>query len=91
MTGLVVVAGLFVVGLVASFASPAVRGRPWALAVLAGAALLGLVLAAPGDAAGWWAVGAAAVTLVAMVGFAVRLARRVAETAPATSLDDERW
>jgi hypothetical protein len=91
MTGLVAVAGFFAVGLVASFASPAVRGRPRALAVLAGAALVGLGLAAPRDAAGWWALSAAAVTLVAMVVFAIRLARRSEGATPAASLDDERW
>jgi hypothetical protein len=90
MTGLGVVAGLFALGLVLAFRGVGVRGRPWGLGLMAASATLALLFAAPRQAAGWWSVAAAGLTLVAMVAFAVGLARRLSGDPPA-SLDDERW
>jgi branched-subunit amino acid ABC-type transport system permease component len=90
MTGLGVVAGLFATGLVLAFRGTRVRGRPWGLGVMAGSATLALLLAAPRQAAGWWSVAAAGLTLAAMIAFAIGLARRLPGDPPAT-LDDERW
>jgi hypothetical protein len=90
MTGLGVIAGLFAAGLVLVFLGSRVRGRPWGLGVMAASSTLALLLAAPRQAAGWWSVAAAGLTLAAMVAFAVGLARRLPGDPPA-SLDDERW
>jgi hypothetical protein len=78
VTGLLLAGTLFAGGLLVTFAGSGARGRLLGLTLTAAGATAVLALGAPRQAATWWLVGPAVVTLAAMLALARSLARQLA-------------
>jgi hypothetical protein len=91
VTALLLAGTLFVGGLVVTFAGSRARGRVVGFALMAAGSATVLAAGAP-QAASWWLIGPAVITLVAMLALARSLARQLAADDGANAdLDDHRW